>query len=184
MSAEEKLKKKLYDAKRMEKIRANDLGYQRRKKARKEERARYTQFLEGCCSIDAADKHWLSIARIDSVGYLMVSFNGIQQRLHRVLTDAPKGLEVDHINGNKLDNRRSNLRVCAHVDNSKNLGVRADNRSGVTGVWFDSRRNKWCAQITVDTKRTPLGRYDSFEEAVAVRKRMEVEQFGEYRREA
>lgn len=67
--------------------------------------------------------------------------------LHRQLMCAPAGLQVDHINGDTLDNRRANLRVCTIAENHWNSRRRADNSSGYIGVSFKPSLNKWMAMI-------------------------------------
>lgn len=69
--------------------------------------------------------------------------NSKQEYLHRVILGAPKDMCVDHINGNTLDNRKNNLRICTNRKNTSNrtkLGT--NNTSGILGVRFDNRRNK------------------------------------------
>ena len=73
--------------------------------------------------------------------------------------------QIDHKNGNGLDNRLENLRECVNAENCQNLGLRKSNTSGVTGVRWDRARQKWVAQIRRDGKITPLGRFSSFEDA-------------------
>jgi len=69
-------------------------------------------------------------------------------RIHRLLTEAPQGLEVDHINGDSLDNRRSNLRVVTRAQNSQNRrGADRDSRSGIRGVRM--HRSSWQASLRV-----------------------------------
>ena len=77
---------------------------------------------------------------------------------------------VDHINRNKLDNRRGNLRVVSKSENAFNSRRRTDNKSGHRGVSWDKTRNKWKAQICIKGKVIPIGRYDSIEEAITARK--------------
>lgn len=85
----------------------------------------------------------------------------------------------DHINGDRLDNRRTNLRVVTNQQNSWNR----DKVSGrYRGVNWDHTRNKWIAGITVDGKRTALGRFDSEEEAARVYDKKSIELFGQYAR--
>ena len=74
--------------------------------------------------------------------------------LHRVIMKAPKGLQVDHINGDPLDNRKENLRLCNHQQNQLNRGPGKNNISGYKGV-HPRRPNHWAAQfsITIDGKR-------------------------------
>lgn len=101
-------------------------------------------------------------------GYVV---NSEYVKLHRFITNCPKSMEVDHINHNKLDNRKSNLRICTHQQNCMNV---ADN---VKGIHYDKSRNKWMAYI----KGKNLGRFNSKEEAIEARKQAEIDYFGEYR---
>lgn len=66
--------------------------------------------------------------------------------LHRAIFGAP-GLQIDHINRDGLDNRRSNLRVATHSQNQANSKLRVNNRSGHKGVFWSRTRNYWCAQF-------------------------------------
>lgn len=86
-------------------------------------------------------------------------------KLHRVIMDAPNGYSVDHINGNTLDNRKGNLRICLNKDNVKNSKRPHNNTSGVKGVCWDKNRSKWMAKIKVDQRTINLGRYNDIEEA-------------------
>ena len=85
--------------------------------------------------------------------------------MHRFLTNAADDAVVDHVNGNKLDNRRCNLRVCNVAQNMKNQSRRSDNTTGFKGVSFDSYRNAYAAYINVDGKRKHLGRFPTAESA-------------------
>lgn len=75
-----------------------------------------------------------------------------QTKMHRMIMDAPWNKEVDHVNGNKLDNRRSNLRICSMADNKKNKGFSKNNTSGFKGVSWSKTLNYWIASITVNRK--------------------------------
>ncbi|MCA9312763.1 HNH endonuclease [Candidatus Saccharibacteria bacterium] len=90
--------------------------------------------------------------------------------MHRFITNAPKGMVVDHISGNTLDNRQSNLRVCTNAANIRNGKLRINNSTGVQGVTWDKSRNKWQSRIKVNYKTVHLGRYNSLEEATKARK--------------
>lgn len=73
--------------------------------------------------------------------------------MHVFLLGKKKGLEVDHINQNKLDNRRGNLRHVTRSVNMFNVGLRSTNKSGFKGVSWDKRRGKWRATIKLNYKQ-------------------------------
>nr|WP_175479900.1 HNH endonuclease signature motif containing protein [Paracoccus homiensis] len=83
----------------------------------------------------------------------------------------PNG-EIDHINGDRSDNRLANLREVTKRENHRNMAIRSDNTSGVTGVYWAREKGKWAAYIKAD-KMVALGRYDTFAEAVAARRAAE-----------
>jgi hypothetical protein len=75
--------------------------------------------------------------------------------LHRMIIDVPGGMMVDHINGNRLDNRRCNLRVCTNRQNCQNQTIaRKDNTSGYKGVSYSRRHRKWRAWIAAGSLRS------------------------------
>lgn len=86
------------------------------------------------------------------------------QYFHRQIIDIPEGYIVDHINGNKLDNRKCNLRLCRHIDNSHNMKNFSTNTSGHTGV-YKQKNGRYTSTIVVNYNKIHLGVFDSFEEA-------------------
>lgn len=92
--------------------------------------------------------------------------------------DLPAKGEIDHINGNTLDNRIANLRLATHSQNGHNTDLRRNNKSGVKGVSWNADRSRWVASITINGKAKNLGRYDEFDDAVAARKKAEAEYHG------
>jgi len=97
-----------------------------------------------------------------------------KEYMHKViLPTTTKGLEVDHINRNKLDNRRENLRLVNRIENMRNTGLKINNKSGCKGVWFWEKRNKWTAFIFVNYKKIHLGIFDKIEQAIEARKKGE-----------
>lgn len=104
--------------------------------------------------------------------------------LHRFIMNCPDNMHVDHIGGSTtiFDNRKSNLRIVSNQQNSFNHCVSKSNKSGVTGVRFDKRRNKWIATIMQNGKSIYLGQYCNIEDAISARKAAEIKYFGEYRR--
>lgn len=83
--------------------------------------------------------------------------------------------EIDHINGDKTDNRLVNLRCVDRATNGKNLKRKSNNTSGTTGVNWDKWTEQWKACIYVNGKNINLGRFASFDDAVTARKRAETE---------
>jgi hypothetical protein len=86
-------------------------------------------------------------------------------RLHRLITGAKEGEEVDHIDLNPLNNRRSNLRVCTKQNNSFNRTSYKNSKSGIKGVWYSPANECWCSQITYQNKRVCLGSFSNPVEA-------------------
>lgn len=91
----------------------------------------------------------------------------------------PEG-ELDHRDGNKDNNRFANLRLATRSQNVANVGLRADNTSGVKGV-FRHHDGRWRAQITIHQKRKELGLFETLEVAKAARLAA-AEAFGEFAR--
>jgi len=93
--------------------------------------------------------------------------------MHRFINSTPKRQETDHINGNKLDNRRENLRNVTHSQNQLHSRLPKTNTSGVKGVVWDKKNKKWQAQIKIKGKNHFLGRYKTVMEAYYKRKEAE-----------
>ncbi len=85
--------------------------------------------------------------------------------MHRIIMGAEKGEIVDHLNGNTLDNRKSNLRFCTASQSQWNKGARRDNKSGYKGVYFNKRERVWNARIGYLGKGIDLGRFKLPEDA-------------------
>lgn len=109
-----------------------------------------------------------------SSGYLDVQVHGRFYLVHRVVMLMcygfyGEGLEVDHINHVRNDNRLVNLRFVTRRENTRNQSVSSKNTSGVTGVYFIKRLQKYAAQIKVNRQVHYLGCYNTLEEAAAAR---------------
>lgn len=92
---------------------------------------------------------------------------------HLIFGKPPKGKVVDHINRNKLDNRRCNLRFVPQRINAINSTIQKNNTSGYKGVTFEKRRNKWLAQCVYKGKNHFGGYYDNIQDAIEARKTLE-----------
>lgn len=99
--------------------------------------------------------------------------------LSRLIMNASKGEIVDHINHNRIDNRKSNLRICTQSQNLMNKCKQANNTSGFKGVTYDRRDDKWIAQIKVGNKLY-RERFVKLEDAVECRKQMDKKYFNKF----
>ncbi len=100
--------------------------------------------------------------------------------MHRAILNAPKGLLVDHIDGNGLNNRKSNLRLCTFAQNAHNSRPRRNSSSRYKGVCWHKVKKKWTVSIYKGGKRTYLGYYDDEIEAALAYDRKATELFGEF----
>ena len=113
--------------------------------------------------------------------YAYTQIDNKKTYLHRLIMNAPNDMVVDHINLNRLDNRESNLRVCTAKENSYNKGLLKNNTSGITGVNFDKKRNKWSARLIINGEYVLRERFNTKEEAILARENAEKKYFGEFR---
>lgn len=119
---------------------------------------------------------------------VLVSYNYRIYQAHRlawlyVYGVWPNGI-LDHINGNRRDNRIANLRPCTPRQNLANSRLRSNNTAGVKGVWYDKDRDKWAARIRRDGKRVMLGRFETKEEAAEAYRLAALREYGEFARVA
>jgi hypothetical protein len=126
--------------------------------------------------IDTADvplvagRNWCVLSRGGLSHALRTEYIGTKKRqlyLHRRLMNEPEGLQIDHIDGDGLNNRRYNLRVATCAQNNLNTRRRCNNKSGFKGVSWDRDRGKFRAYIKINNKQTHLGMFTSPEEAHA-----------------
>lgn len=108
------------------------------------------------------------------------NINGKFTYMHRLLMKAQSGQEVDHIDGNGLNNQKANLRLCSRKENSRNRLLQSNNTSGKSGVYFSRINKNWVAQITSNRINRYIGSFPSKEEAIAARNCKEIEIFGEF----
>lgn len=120
-----------------------------------------------------------------SYAVFSITKNGkqIKDQMHRVITDAPKNKQVDHINGNTLDNRFCNLRICDQSENKRNrIGWYKKTSSKHKGVCWDKARGKWLAKIRLNHKQINLGRFKTEKEAAMVYNEAALKYHGEFAR--
>ena len=115
-------------------------------------------------------------------GYVVGRKNDKSLRLHRYILESRYGdlkfeEYIDHLNKNKLDNRKINLKICSSSENKQNANIYINNISGTTGVNWDEKRNKWRSRICLNYKQIDLGFFDDINDAIDARKEAEVEYF-------
>lgn len=110
---------------------------------------------------------------------LVVIDGKIKRRgMHRMITNAPAGVEVDHINGKELDNRRENLRLCTRAENNRNRPKQRNNSSGYKGV--TKCGSGWRARISINNKIITKAGFKTPKEAYAEYCRLSAEHHGSF----
>ena len=113
-------------------------------------------------------------------GYMMAYVNGGHIIQHRYVMCCSDDRIIDHINNNRTDNRKSNLRYTTKQLNGINRGANKNNNTGVKGVSYVEKHNHYAARIMVDGTNIHIGVYDTLAEAKYAREQKELEIFGEY----
>ena len=110
--------------------------------------------------------------------YVSIGIGGIYYKAHRLAFLYMNGSlpidHVDHINGNGTDNRWCNLREVNRTINNQNARKRIDNKSGITGVSWETRDNHWRVEINVNRKKIVLGYFDNIFDAACARKNANI----------
>lgn len=115
-------------------------------------------------------------------GYAAARIAGNHMTMHRWILGAQLGVEVDHKNGDKLDNRKGNLRPANASQNRANSKLYKSSTSGFKGVSFDKKKKKWRAYLVIGKKQKWLGHFSTAEEAARAYDAAAREHFGEFAR--
>jgi hypothetical protein len=122
--------------------------------------------------VDYENYEWLNQFKwyFHNLGY---ASNGRMGYMHRLIIDNPEGYETDHINHNKLDNRKCNLRSVTRSENQRNKGIQHNNTSGVSGVRWDKQRDRWKVSFNIDKKIINVGYFKNKISAIKARNQYE-----------
>lgn len=119
------------------------------------------------------------------MGYIRIRVNGARYLAHRLAWLYTHGEfpadQIDHINGNRQDNRLANLRRATRTENNRNRALRRDNSSGFAGVSFDNQSKKWRAQCSLQGRRMRIGEYSTPEEASAAYEQFIATHWGDFK---
>lgn len=114
-----------------------------------------------------------AFTHIDNYGYPNGSIFDLHMKAHRVIWAIVHGkwpdADIDHLDGSRGNNRLVNLVDVAHAQNLKNQSIRATNKSGRTGVFWEARRSRWRVDIVVNGKSKFIGYYGDYQQAVNAR---------------
>lgn len=118
---------------------------------------------------------------VSKQGYAVANINGKVVKINRYILglDNCAGKIVDHINRNKLDNRKVNLRFCTPKDNARNISVSKNSKSQVLGV-RKTKHGKYNVRIVADRKEHHIGNFDTIEDAIFARQMAELKYHGQF----
>jgi hypothetical protein len=123
---------------------------------------------------------------VHKTGYVFIGYNKKLYLAHRIAYFMSTGIDpgpltIDHINGERADNRLDNLRLATHEENSRNRnGTQSNNTSGVRGVFWDAKMRKWKAQVRASGKLKSIGHFSTIQEAESAVIKARAELFGEF----
>lgn len=120
------------------------------------------------------DTNIYAVRRPKINGYRQTIYMHNDILINRMKLKIPEGYECDHEDRNGLNNQRFNLRIVTRSINNYNQGIKRNNTSGVKGVNYDNRDNKWRAFIIINKKYIHLGYFEDFEEACDARLQAEI----------
>lgn len=121
------------------------------------------------CALKGSDGKYRAIRGYDPAVYM-----------HRQIMNAPKGMDVDHINHNPLDNQKTNLRICTRSQNNQNKLAHKSAKSKYKGVHYHKPQKKWMARLALNGKRFTLGAFNNEIDAAKAYNKAATKYFGEY----
>lgn len=135
--------------------------------------------------VDDGDFEWLNQWKWScqkGIKYAARRTNNRILLMHRFITNCPEKMEVDHINGNGLDNQRNNLRIVTSHQNHFNHKLFKTNKTGYHGVYMDKKLKKWGSGISLKGKHKHLGYFEDIKEAASAYNEAAIVYRGKYAR--
>jgi len=134
--------------------------------------------------VDDEDYEWLTQWNwyFEKRGYAGRRSGNKILKMHREIIKTPDGLFTDHINGDRIDNQKSNLRICTIMQNTHNSRVRKDNLSGYKGVSWCKRERKYHVRIYCNYIKKSIGYFDDVIEAALAYDKEARKLYGEFAR--
>lgn len=132
-----------------------------------------------------ADRRWTAKwkdGRVNGIYQSCTTARDGKKLLHRLILCPNGKTQVDHIDMNPANNRRSNLRECSHNQNLWNCGAKKCSTSGLKGAFYEKKPNRWRSRISANGKRVDLGYFDTAEEAHAAYCQAAKELHGQFAR--
>ena len=111
------------------------------------------------------NKYKWSTSKNKNVYYARKRHNNTKITMHRMIMNQDKNKQIDHINGNGLDNRKCNLRICTQSQNLHNARISKRNTSGYKGISWYKKSKKWLVRISVNGKNKHIGYFIDINEA-------------------
>lgn len=123
----------------------------------------------------------------ETSGYVSVRVDYKPYRAHRIIWEMhngpiPAGMQIDHIDMDRSNNRLENLRLANNAQNNSNRGLQSNNTSGFKGVYWDPERRKWVAVIKLTGKTKRIGRYSTKGLAAVARAKAALRYHGQFAR--
>lgn len=115
-----------------------------------------------------------------AVRSIIIDNKKLRLQMHRIINKTPDTHDTDHINGNKLDNRKCNLRTVTVLENRQNSFKYSNNKSGYKGVWFHKYRKKWVAEIKINKEKCYIGIYKNINDVARAYNEYALKYFGEF----
>lgn len=134
------------------------------------------------CAVRKANKYYATRKYMLSYDRATKKVKNKTVYMHRLIRSAGIGEEIDHINGDSLDNRKENLRFCTHMENLQNRPVRSIAKSGYKGVTWDKKVKKWFVRCTANNVNIHGGYFLDKDEAARVYNALAIKHHGEFAR--